>query len=97
MTTKTDTLVKVNLKEPDMFDVVIYNDDSTPMDFVTGILTEIFNKSKSEAVQIMLKIHHNGSAVAGTYTYEIAEQKGVDATNVARDNGYPLMIRINGS
>jgi len=97
MTTKTDTLVKVNLKEPDMFDVVIYNDDSTPMDFVTGILTEIFNKSKSEAVQIMLKIHHNGSAVAGTYTYEIAEQKGVDATNVARENGYPLMIRINGS
>ena len=97
MTTKTDTPVKVNLKEPDMFDVVIYNDDSTPMDFVTGILTEIFNKSNAEAVQIMLKIHHNSSAVAGTYTYEIAEQKGVDATNVARDNGYPLMIRINSS
>lgn len=96
MTTKSDTLVKVNLKEPDLFDVVIYNDDSTPMDFVTGILTEIFNKTKSDAVQLMLQIHHNGSAVAGTYTYEIAEQKGVDATNIARDNGYPLLIRLNG-
>jgi len=96
MTTKTDTLVKVNLKEPEMFDVVIYNDDSTPMDFVTGILTEIFNKTRTDAVQLMLKIHHSGSAVAGTYTYEIAEQKGIDATNVARDNGYPLMVRLTG-
>ena len=43
----------------------------------------------------MLSIHHNGSAVAGTYIFEIAEQKGVDATNIARDSGYPLMIKIN--
>lgn len=95
MTVQSDTLVKMKIKEPELFDVVLFNDDVTPMDFVTGLLTEIFNKSKQDAINLMLNIHHNGSAVAGTYIFEIAEQKGVDATSIARDNGYPLTIKIN--
>lgn len=95
MTVQSDTLTKILLKEPELFDVVILNDDKTPMEFVTGLLKEIFNKSQQDAINLMLSIHHNGSAVAGTYIFEIAEQKGVDATNIARDSGYPLMIKIN--
>lgn len=95
MTVQSDTLTKIKIKEPELYDVVLFNDDVTPMDFVTGLLTEIFNKSKQDAINLMLNIHHNGSAVAGTYIFEIAEQKGVDATTVARDNGYPLLIKIN--
>lgn len=95
MTVQSDTLVKIKLKEPELFDVVIFNDDKTPMDFVTGLLTEIFNKNRQEAINVMLNIHHNGSAVAGTYIFEIAEQKGVDATTIARESGYPLTIKIN--
>ena len=95
MSTATDTITKIQLKEPELWDVIIYNDDKTPMDFVTGILEEIFHKNSKEAVQLMLNIHHNGSAVAGTYVYEIAEQKGFEATNVSRQNGYPLQIKLN--
>ena len=95
MSTATDTITKIQLKEPELWDVIIYNDDKTPMDFVTGILEEIFHKNSKEAVQLMLNIHHNGSAVAGTYVYEIAEQKGFEATNVFRQNGYPLQIKLD--
>jgi ATP-dependent Clp protease adaptor protein ClpS len=95
MSTATDTITKIQLKEPELWDVIIYNDDKTPMDFVTGILEEIFHKNSKEAVQLMLNIHHNGSAVAGTYVYEIAEQKGFEATNVSRQNGYPLQIKLD--
>lgn len=95
MTVQSDTLVKIQLKEPSQFDVVIFNDDSTPMDFVTDLLTGIFNKSRQEAIDLMLTIHNEGSAVAGTYIFEIAEQKGIDATTISRDSGYPLTIKIN--
>lgn len=95
MTVQSDTLVKIQLKEPSQFDVVIFNDDATPMDFVTDLLTGIFNKSRQEAIDLMLTIHNEGSAVAGTYIFEIAEQKGIDATTLSRDSGYPLAIKIN--
>ena len=94
MSTATDTITKIQLKEPELWDVIIYNDDKTPMDFVTGILEEIFHKNSKEAVQLMLNIHHNGSAVAGTYVYEIAEQKGIEVTLLARNHGFPLQVKI---
>jgi ATP-dependent Clp protease adaptor protein ClpS len=95
MTVQSDTLTKILLKEPELFNVVILNDDKTPMEFVTGLLTELFNKTQQDAIDLMLSIHNNGSAVAGTYIFEIAEQKSVDATNLARDSGFPLAIKIN--
>ena len=83
------------IKEPGKYNVIFHNDDFTPMDFVTMVLKHIFHKSEFEAETLMLKVHHEGKAVAGTYTYDIAVTKATDATNVARDNGFPLRISVN--
>ena len=69
------------------------NDDFTPMEFVVAMLVRVFKQPEQAAINITMKIHHEGSAVAGIYPYEIAEQKVVDATTLARDNGHPLMIK----
>lgn len=95
MTVQTDTLTKIELKEPALWDVIIYNDDVTPMDFVTELLCQVFQKDTHEAIEIMYSIHNQGSAVAGTYFYEIAEQKGIEAMDAARKSGYPLAIKLN--
>lgn len=77
-------------KEPPMYKVLMHNDDYTTMDFVVSVLISIFNKSASEAEQIMLKIHREGLAVCGIYTYEIAETKVTEVHNLAKHNGFPL-------
>ena len=92
---EVQTVTKVKLKEPELFDVIVHNDDKTPMDFVTQMLIDVFNKSHKEALQLMLTIHHKGAAVAGTYVFEIAEQKGMEATAMARENGFPLVIKLD--
>ena len=64
------------------------------MDFVIGILTEIFKHSQETAKGITMQIHTEGSGVAGVYSFEIAEVKAVEATNLARGNGFPLQIKM---
>ena len=70
------------------------NDDVTPMEFVIALMMTVFGRSETDAVALTMKIHNEGSAIAGVYTYEIAEQKGIDATNLARENGFPLVIKV---
>lgn len=82
------------LKEPGKFKVIVCNDDFTPVDFVIAMLMEVFNYDNSRAVALTLSVHNKGSAIAGIYPHEIAEQKGIDATNMARVNGYPLVIKV---
>ena len=98
MTAQTDTVTKTKttstLQEPGMYKVLFLNDDVTPMDFVVQILVEFFKHNSERASSIMQQIHNNGSGVAGVFTYEIAEQKGVETTVFARENGYPLQIKI---
>ena len=99
MTAQADTVTKQKqtsaLKEPGMFKVVFYNDNVTPMDFVVQVLVELFRHNTERANSIMQQIHNNGSGVAGVYTYEIAEQKGVETSVLARENGYPLQVKID--
>lgn len=99
MTSQPNTVTKEKqttaLKEPGMYKVVFYNDDVTPMDFVVQILVELYRHNQERANSIMHQIHNNGSGVAGIYTYEIAEQKGVETSVLARENGYPLQIKID--
>lgn len=92
--TKQRETIKNRIKEPSKFKVIVLNDDYTPMDFVVAMFMEVFKHGKEAAVNLTLKIHQEGSAVAGIYTYEIAEQKGLDATNLARENGHPLQIKV---
>lgn len=77
-----------------MWKVVFLNDDKTPMEFVVELLMSIFKHSGEDAENLTLEIHNSGSAVVGVYTHEIAEQKGIEATTLARANGYPLQINI---
>lgn len=81
-------------KEPSRYNVIVCNDNVTPIEFVVAMLISVFNQSEGEALNLTLKVHNDGSAVAGTYTYEIAEQKALDATNMARANGYPLVVKV---
>ena len=99
MTAQADTVTKQKqtsaLKEPGMYKVVFYNDNVTPMDFVVQVLVELFRHNVERANSIMQQIHNNGSGVAGIFTYEIAEQKGVETSVLARENGYPLQVKID--
>ena len=90
--TKSSTKSKVDIKYPERYNVVFINDDYTPMDFVIHLLIEIFNKSINQAKDITLTIHKEGRAIAGTYNFEIGEQKVQEATVVSRHNGHPLQI-----
>jgi len=91
---KLDEKIKQKIMEPKKWKVILLNDDHTPMDFVVGILTQVFKHSEEGARDITLQIHQQGSAVAGTYTFEIAEAKAVESTNLARANGFPLQIKL---
>jgi len=93
-TTQQRSLVTTNIIEPKKYKVIILNDDQTPMEFVVDVLINIFNHNQHSSEQLMLKIHNEGSAVAGIYPYEIAEQKGVETTHLARQAGYPLNVKI---
>lgn len=92
--TKIDDKVVVSLQPPKMFKVIMLNDDVTPMDVVIAILMKVFKHSEERAKEITLEIHNTGSGVAGIYTYEIAEQRGIEATDIARANGAPLRINV---
>ena len=82
------------LKGPGKYHVIMLNDDSTPMEFVVNALMDIFNKSEQEAHEVMMKVHEQGRAIAGTYTYEVAEQKSTETVTAARTAGFPLDVSI---
>ena len=85
---------KVELKEPNLWKVIMLNDDVTTMEFVITCLTDFFEYTEEQAKKIVVDIHEEGSAVVATYPYEIAEQKGIEVTLAARQEGYPLEVRI---
>lgn len=84
----------VFLKEPDRFRVVILNDNTTPMEFVIELLRVIFHHSQDAATAIMMQIHEKGKGTAGVYTFEIAEQKAQESTQIARTNGHTLGVTV---
>lgn len=89
-----DEKITVSLQPPKLWKVVFLNDNKTPMDFVIDVLTRIFKHSETGAKELTLEIHNTGSAVVGIYSHEIAEQKGIDTTTSARQNGFPLQVNI---
>tara|TARA_B100001250_G_scaffold329147_1_gene293768 strand:- start:144 stop:476 length:333 start_codon:yes stop_codon:yes gene_type:complete len=88
---------KPEVKKPSMYNVILINDDYTPMEFVIDILQIFFNKKKEEATQIMLHVHKKGIGVCGTYTYEVAESKCKAVINYAKKNEHPLQCTIEKS
>ena len=82
--------VKTKKKEPTVYKVVLLNDDYTTMEFVVTVLENVFQKTPSEAFQIMMHVHVNGRGIAGVYSWEVAETKVDTVTSMARGAGYPL-------
>lgn len=80
--------------EPSKYKVIICNDDVTPVEFVVAMLIEVFKHAEAQAIQVTKDVHNKGSAVAGVYSYEVAEQRGLDGAEMARNCGYPLIIKI---
>ena len=86
--------VDLEIKQPKRYKVVFLNDDTTPMEFVINVLIDIFKHTEDTAKDITMQIHEEGSGVVGVYTYEIAEQKAVETTTLARNHGFQLQIRV---
>jgi ATP-dependent Clp protease adaptor protein ClpS len=91
---KDEVEVDVDLLNPGRYKVILQNDDHTPMDFVIALLMHVFKHTDERAREITLQVHNEGAGVAGIYPYEIAEQKGMESTMLARQNGWPLAIRV---
>ncbi len=86
--------VALELEEPQMFKVILHNDDYTSMDFVVEVLTGIFHKTSAQAEQIMLQIHEKGKAICGVYSFEIAQTKAQQVKQKAKQNEFPLLATI---
>ncbi|TVR57660.1 MAG: ATP-dependent Clp protease adaptor ClpS [Spirochaetaceae bacterium] len=82
---------------PDMYKVVLLNDDFTPREFVVIVLVKVFHKSNSDADRIMMTAHRGGKAVVGTYTYDIATTRVSRARTLAKEMGYPLRFAVEGA
>lgn len=98
--TKTETVTrtriepKLNIPEPPQYRVIYINDETTTQEFVIETLKVIFNYDEGAAHALTMKVHEQGSAVVAVFPYEIAEQKGIEVTMLARNNGFPLQVKI---
>ena len=90
----TQVTVNNELKEPPMFKIIYLNDSGTTMEFVIDSLMNFFDYTTETALKITQDIHEVGSAVVAVLPYEIAEQKGIEVTMMARAQNYPLQIRV---
>jgi ATP-dependent Clp protease adaptor protein ClpS len=85
---------RADIKEPGYYNVIYINDNVTTMEFVVESLTTIFNYAQESAESLTMRVHEEGSAVVATLPYELAEQKGIEVTVLARANGYPLQVKV---
>jgi ATP-dependent Clp protease adaptor protein ClpS len=95
---KTDKSVlektRAETKEPELFSVVLLNDDYTTMDFVVFVLESVFNKGPAEAFRIMMQVHTQGQGLCGVFPWDIAETKVATTHDLARERGFPLRAVI---
>ncbi len=82
------------VKEPRQYNVIMFNDDFTTMEFVVTVLVDIFHKDQVTAQSIMMNVHKKGSAVVGKYPYDIAVTKVEAALSRAKDHGYPFRMTV---
>ena len=91
---QTLTKEKIKLDEPGLYDVIFLNDNITTQGFVIRVLKQIFNKTQEQADTIMKKIHNDGQGIVGSYVHEVAEQKGIETTLLARQENFPLQVKV---
>jgi len=90
----TITKIKKAIKEPPLYRVIYINDNTTTMEFVVESLVEFFDYTIETATQLTVSIHEHGQAVVAVLPFEIAEQKGTEVTASAREQEYPLQVKL---
>lgn len=88
--TNAENETKFELKKPKLYQVLLLNDEITSMDFVVQVLIDIFHHDTTDAINLMLKIHNEGKAICGIYSYEIAATKANEVLMAAKNANYPL-------
>src|SRR3954468_10148951 len=91
-TAKPRTATKPKTKRPPLYKVILVNDDFTPREFVVRVLKAEFRMSEDQANRVMITAHTKGSCVVAVFTREIAEDKATRATDMARNEGFPLLF-----
>jgi ATP-dependent Clp protease adaptor protein ClpS len=96
MATETSQTTRQNtvIKKPNMYKVVVNNDDTTPVDFVKELLKMVFHHTDQRAEELTMQIHNEGKGIAGVYTFEVAEQKHNEAVYISRSNGHQLNVNL---
>jgi len=92
--TGTITKTAPKTKKPNLYKVLLLNDDYTPQEFVVWLLEAVFNKNRESATRIMLHVHQTGVGICGIYTYEVAETKVAQVLELARRNEHPLQCTM---
>ena len=96
----TDALIKprieakLDVKEPSLFKVIYINDETTTVEFVIETLITVFGLEEDRAGELTRQVHEDGSAVVAVMPYELAEQKGIEVTILARSHGFPLQVKL---
>jgi ATP-dependent Clp protease adaptor protein ClpS len=85
---------RTKTRQPDLYRVILHNDDYTTMEFVVRILETVFSKATPDAYRIMLQVHHDGQGICGSYPFEIAETKVETVHDMAREEGFPLRASV---
>src|ERR1700746_3886895 len=85
---------ELKIKRPSTWNIVFYNDDFTPMDFVVFVMTKVFHRSTEDALALTLAVHTQGKGIAGTYTFEVAEQKQCEVLLMAKIEEHPLRVEV---
>jgi len=86
--------IEARTKRPDMYKVLLLNDDYTPMEFVVQLLRQIFHLSEQQSVRIMLSVHQDGVGVCGVYSFEVAETKVAQVISASRTSEHPLQCTM---
>jgi ATP-dependent Clp protease adaptor protein ClpS len=98
MSASPETVVKIKPKEdvkpPSEYHVIYINDEVTTAEFVIETLVIVFAYKFDAAAELTQKIHEDGSAIVVTLPFEMAEQKGVEVTQLARNNNFPLVVKL---
>jgi ATP-dependent Clp protease adaptor protein ClpS len=92
--TKIKIAIRTNIAPPPQYRVIFVNDSTTTVDFVIEILVSLFAYEVDGAKALTIKIHEDGSAIVAVMPYELAEQKALETTVIARSNGFPLNVKI---
>ena len=89
---KPKTKVKPKTARPPLYKVILLNDDYTPREFVVIVLKAVFRMNEEQAYNVMITAHRRGVCVIAVYARDVAETKAKEATELGKDNGYPLFF-----